>query len=132
MLARVLVIDDDPALLRSHERLLSHWDWSPVTASTAHDALAKARTLRPDLILTDLVMPHANGLDLLHWLRDDPALCDIPVIAMSEGVPDRNNPVLRDFDDVLAKPVSGLQLTGAIDRVLRERSAWHTEHSAEP
>jgi len=132
MTAKILVVDDDATMLRYYELLLGRWDWQATTAASAQEAMNKAHDSKPDLILTDLVMPHANGLDLLRWLQADPSLRDVPVIALSAGITDRDNPVLRDFDEVLVKPLSGLQLAGTIDRVLREHSACGLDKPAWP
>jgi CheY-like chemotaxis protein len=81
----VLCVDDEPLLTRSLARLLHRWGAEVLTASNGREALELlARTVpRPDLIITDLVMPILDGEGFLRALRGDPALAAIPVVVLS-------------------------------------------------
>lgn len=80
---RILLVDDDDALRGTLRRILRRAGHSTVEASDGRDALAALETGDVDLVITDLIMPTSEGLDLILALgRDRPSL---PVIAMSGG-----------------------------------------------
>src|SRR5262249_43679900 len=72
-----------------------------------HEALRRLEAIRPDLILTDLVMPRVNGLQLVQSVRADPAVGDIPVVAMSASASDytRAEAIAVGCADFLTKPL---------------------------
>ncbi len=79
----VFVIDDDPSIRRLIELILRHEGVRLSLYGTAQDILTQARADRPDLIITDLMMPGLNGLQLLHALKAEPDLEAIPVILIT-------------------------------------------------
>ncbi len=98
------------------------------TVGDGGQALAAIRRHRPDLILTDIMMPRLDGLGLLNTLRTDPGLRAIPVIFLSAraGEDSRIEGLDAGVDDYLMKPFSGRELltrVGALlecDRLYRE------------
>lgn len=79
----ILIIDDDPALLEIAATRLKARGFSAETAQNAIDGHAKARELKPDLILLDMNMPEINGTEALIDLKSDPATKDIKVAFLS-------------------------------------------------
>jgi len=84
-----LIVDDD-AVIREVARLslelMGGWDVS--VAESGSDGIDRARTLTPDVILLDLMMPGIDGIETMRGLSQDPTTCDIPVIfltAKSQG-----------------------------------------------
>lgn len=101
----ILIVDDEPV---TRELLLSHLQaegFQTVTARTAAQGREAARARRPDAIILDILLPDAEGWDLLHDLKQDPLTADIPVIVVS--IIDRKE---RGFtlgaSDYLTKPVA--------------------------
>jgi EAL domain-containing protein (putative c-di-GMP-specific phosphodiesterase class I)/CheY-like chemotaxis protein len=80
---RVLVIDDEPAVLRVLGLLLERHGFAVDSASNARDALAMLADKKFDVVLTDIIMPELSGLDLLRELRHHDL--DVPVILMTAG-----------------------------------------------
>jgi signal transduction histidine kinase/ActR/RegA family two-component response regulator len=80
---RVLVIDDDRSFLELAERLLLKEGFSPVCSDQPQTAMHFARTLAPDIILLDILMPGADGWSVLASLKADPATARIPVVIVS-------------------------------------------------
>jgi len=79
--ARIVVADDDPASLEGLRALLAAWGYEVETAPDGRAALAKVSEVHPSAVITDLVMPAMNGLELLNVLHDEaPAL---PVILLT-------------------------------------------------
>jgi twitching motility two-component system response regulator PilH len=89
---RVLIVDDDPDLLRAITLRLRREGYDVVTASTGLDGVARAREARPDAIIADYTMPQGNGDYLLGRLQEDRTTRGIPVIVLTgwsiEGVRD--------------------------------------------
>jgi CheY-like chemotaxis protein len=80
---RVLVADDDPAVLWFFAGLLREEGATVAEASDGKQALEEARRFHPELIISDIVMPEMDGLGLCRALAGEPALRDIPVILLS-------------------------------------------------
>jgi CheY-like chemotaxis protein len=79
----VLLVDDNPAQLKLGAILLSEAGFQIETATTASEALDKAQRIRPDAIVSDIVMAGVDGFELCHRLRSDAPLRDVPVILLS-------------------------------------------------
>lgn len=80
MARRILVIDDEPLIVKSTCILLRHMGYGTLEAYSGEAGLESARRERPDLILLDLVMPGMDGWRVLEGLRADPSTAGIPVI----------------------------------------------------
>lgn len=79
----VLVVDDEFAMLWVLESLLHDEGYATRTASNGQEALERIAEQRPDLILTDVMMPRLSGLELAQRLADHPELRRVPVVLMS-------------------------------------------------
>jgi len=80
-ITRIVVADDDPASLEGLRALLAAWGYEVETAPDGRAALEKVSEVHPSAVITDLVMPTMNGLELLNVLHDEePAL---PVILLT-------------------------------------------------
>ena len=82
-MARILVADDDPITLMFIRSLLEDRGHVVMTAEDGADALSLVRTERPDLVVTDLVMPYRNGLEIIREIREDVILRHTPVMLIS-------------------------------------------------
>jgi DNA-binding response OmpR family regulator len=83
---RILVVDDDVNIVEMIRDRLEKEKYDVIGAFDGEDGLEKAHTERPDLIITDIVMPKMNGHELAAKLHADPALQSIPVIVMTSHV----------------------------------------------
>jgi len=112
---RILVIEDEAVAKELMVRHLQSEGFRTLTAATASEGLQVAHTKRPDAIILDILLPDADGWDLLHQLKQDPGTAEIPVIVVS--IVDRNG---KGFTlgaaDYLVKPVS----RGALIRALQQ------------
>ena len=80
---RVLVADDDPLQLKLQRVWLQALGFEVMTAGDGEEALAAARQVRPDVIVSDVLMPRLDGFKLCLAVRDDPALAQVPVVLTS-------------------------------------------------
>jgi signal transduction histidine kinase/DNA-binding response OmpR family regulator len=116
--ATVLIVDDDPAARELLAANLKGAGYRLVQAANGEEALSLARTLRPDAITLDVMMPKPDGWDVLSTLKADPDLCDIPVIIVTVA-PERGIGLSLGAVEVLTKPVDRARLTALINRLVR-------------
>jgi CheY-like chemotaxis protein len=79
----ILVVDDEYAFVENLTELLQDEGYRVASAANGKDGLERAQTERPDLIVTDLMMPIADGRELVRGVRATVALCATPIILMS-------------------------------------------------
>jgi len=83
MRRKILVVEDDPDQMEAIRGNLKNAGFAIGTASNGVDALIKTRSVSPDLIVLDLMLPQLNGLDICRSLRENPATASIPVIMLT-------------------------------------------------
>jgi two-component system, OmpR family, response regulator len=83
MRRKILVVDDDPDQLEVARWSLKKAGFAIGTADNGVDALVKTRSVLPDLIVLDLMLPELNGFDICRTLRKDPATASIPIIMLT-------------------------------------------------
>lgn len=117
--ARVLLADDNSDMRTYVRQLLSPLYHVEAVADGAQ-ALEAARRARPDLILSDVMMPTLDGFELLDALRGDPGLSDIPVILLSAraGEESRIEGLGAGADDYIVKPFHARELLARIGAIL--------------
>ena len=116
----VLVVDDEPAIRRMAARLLRNCGYGVAEARDGAEGLARARELRPDLVLTDALMPRSDGRDMARLLKSDPSLPGVKVVVMT-AVYTHVRYGLESFrryrvDDFLVKPISPAELEAVVRR----------------
>ena len=116
----VFVVDDDPGVRRLIATGLRHrFGVHAMPMAGADEALTWARTVRPILILTDLMMPELDGAELTRRVKADPSTADIPIVVMSGGGPDaRDRALAAGADEFLAKPIRFAELGEVLGRWL--------------
>ncbi len=115
---RVLVVDDN-ADMRDYLRHLLR-QWRVDTAANGAEALQQIRAVRPDLVVSDVMMPELDGFGLLSALREDPATADIPVLMLSarSGEEARVSGLAAGADDYVVKPFRARELTARVRSLL--------------
>ena len=93
-------------------------------AVNGHDGLEKTRKYKPDLILTDHMMPRMSGRDLLRAVRSDPELRSLPVLFLTAraGTEARIESLDAGADDYLSKPFDELELLARVGNLIRARA----------
>ncbi len=117
---RILLADDNADLRHYIARLLRERGHVVETAEDGAAALAAIRSKRPDLLITDVMMPRLDGHGLLQAIRRDPALRDLSVIMLSarSGEEARVAGLDAGADDYLVKPFSARELMARLDSCL--------------
>jgi PAS domain S-box-containing protein len=117
--SRILVADDNSDMREYIRRLLAGYDVEVAEDGAA--ALRLARAHRPDLVITDIMMPGIDGLALMRALRADPASSHVPVILLSAraGEEARIEGLEAGADEYLVKPFSARELLASVRAQLR-------------
>lgn len=131
MAEKILIVEDEPDILRLIEFNLKAAGYTTLRAMTGRDALEKARLERPNLVLLDLMLPDIRGTEVCMQLKGDPKTAHIPVVmltAKSEEV-DRVVGFELGADDYITKPFSSRELTLRVRAILRRGKAGTPEDS---
>ncbi len=118
---RVLIVEDEPALLRALQITLRARGYEVTTASAGHEALVEAARRPPDAVLLDLGLPDLDGTEVIHGLREWSAA---PVIVLSgrAGSGDKIGALDAGADDYVTKPFSMDELVARLRAALRRDS----------
>ncbi len=116
----VLVIDDNPDMRQYLSQLLSP-QFAVETAVNGAEGFARVVERRPDLVLTDAMMPVMNGIDLLKAIRRDPALSSLPVIVLSARAEEESGIQALELgaDDYITKPFPVRELLARVSSTLK-------------
>ena len=114
----ILVVDDEPRIAEIARDYLERAGYAVTTAANGVDALALARTRRPDLIVLDLGLPHVDGLDVTRTLRKH---SNVPIIMLTARVEESDKLVGLELgaDDYVTKPFSPRELVARVRAVFR-------------
>src|SRR2546421_774695 len=115
---RILVVDDDPMVATTVQRVLRPEGYDVDIALGGAQALEQVRALRPDLVILDLMMPRVDGLEVCRQLR---ANGDLPVLMLTarSGMVDRVQGLDTGADDYLVKPFAYAELLARVRALLR-------------
>jgi CheY-like chemotaxis protein len=115
----ILVVDDEPLIAMALEAELADAGFGVVTAANGRQGLERlAEGPRPDLVLTDMMMPVMGGAEMLAAMAGDPALRRIPAIVLSSLPEAAVRARVDGAAAILRKPYTADEVLGAIARVL--------------
>lgn len=122
---RILVVDDEPTLVRLMEFILAKQGHDMLAATNGEDALAMIRSERPDLVLLDIMMPRIDGYEVARTVRADSELRDIPIIMLSAKAQDHDiqKGIEVGVDEYITKPFAPEQLVHVVNEYLARRAA---------
>src|SRR5579864_948722 len=118
--SHVLVVDDEPQITRVLRTVLTSQGYQVQTAAEGQAALSSFTASRPELVITDLVMPHMDGLELCRRIR---AVSSVPIIVLSVKGEERTKVEALDCgaDDYVTKPFGIDELLARVRVALRRR-----------
>ena len=116
----ILVVDDEFDVLSAYTMLFEYRGFRVRTAANGELALAAAAVERPDIVVSDYMMPVMDGAALCLQWRADPALRDIPFILASAGIPRKD--LVLPYDTFFKKPIRFDVLLAEINRLIARRA----------
>jgi two-component system alkaline phosphatase synthesis response regulator PhoP len=121
---KILVIDDEPNIIRLVRDYLEEAGFRVLTASNAETGLHALRRETPDLLVLDLGLPDQDGWDLTRKIRSDPRMADIPIIMLTARADETDRIIGLELgaDDYITKPFNPREVIARVRAVLRRSS----------
>ena len=116
----VLVIDDDPVILQLLRVNFEMEGFAVITAADGEEGVARARADKPDIVVSDVMMPRMSGIELVAKLRADPGTEDIPILLLTAKAQQADIGAGLDAgaDDYVTKPFDPLDLVDRVNRLI--------------
>ena len=125
---KLLVVEDNDDL-RNYLSTILNSNYTVITAENGLTGLQKARSLQPDFIISDVMMPVMDGLTMVHELKGDTSTSHIPIIILSAkaSVSDRLKGLRYGIDDYITKPFSAIYLKERVSNIISRRHLLQQE-----
>ena len=119
----ILIVEDNEKNRKLVRDVLTFKGYRLAEAETGEDGVRLAKELRPDLILMDIQLPGINGIVALGQIRDDPAIRDTPVIAVTASAmtQDRQKIMAAGFNGYQSKPINVKDFLAAVRAMLDQK-----------
>lgn len=127
-MATILVIDDDLDLQQMLRLMLQRGGYKVVTTGDGPDGLAKARALKPDMAIVDVMMPGMNGYQVVRKMRETPDLSGMVILILTARAQpvDREAAIAAQADDYMPKPFAPNELLAKVNELMANRSTTHS------
>lgn len=118
----ILLAEDNLMILKTLEFRLKKDGYNTHSVENGQDAIEKLKTLKPDLVVTDLMMPFVTGMEVLFYLKKH--MPDVPVIILSAAGQEHtvNEAFTLGADDFMTKPFSPAELSLRVKRLLGDKA----------
>lgn len=125
MSKRVLVVEDNELNMKLFCDLLKVHGHETDAVRDGRDAFERAIAFRPDLIITDIQLPHVTGLDLITSFRADPVLANVPIMAVTAyaGIGDEERIRSAGASAYVSKPISVLRFMEVVNGLFQSEPA---------
>jgi DNA-binding response OmpR family regulator len=122
---KILLVDDSSTILMMEKFILRNDPYVLITASNGEDAVHKAVTEQPDLILLDVIMPRMNGFEACRLIRENEASKHIPIIMVTTRGESTNVETgwLSGCTDYVTKPINATELLAKVRSLIGEAVA---------
>jgi signal transduction histidine kinase/DNA-binding response OmpR family regulator/ligand-binding sensor domain-containing protein len=130
----LVLLADDNAELRAFVHACIAGQWQVAEASNGEEALAKARLLVPDLVISDVMMPLKNGFELCSALKEDELTAHVPVILLTAkaAAEAKLNGLRSGADDYMTKPFSTEELLARMENLVEQRQRLYQKQAPAP
>ena len=119
-MAKILVVEDNALNIKLFCDLLAAHGHEPEGVTDSREAIEVARSFMPDLVITDIQLPHVSGLELMELIRGDAGLRHVPIMAVTaySGVGDDERIRAAGAQAYVSKPISVLRFAEAVEELL--------------
>jgi len=143
-LAKILIVEDNALNIKLFCDLLAAHGHEPEAVTDSRNALDAVRAFAPDLVITDIQLPHVSGLDLIRLIRKDDTLADIPIMAVTAYSARGDEERIRaaGAQAYVSKPISVVKFAQTVDELLgaapaddptgEAQESWANEGSGAP
>lgn len=121
----VLIVDDNEHVIEDYKTFLESKKVKVYTSPDGSDGIMQAKTVKPDVILLDLMLPHLNGIETLQALKADSVTKDIPIIVITALVENQQKDISLNagaVDYVCKTDITPLQLYEKLCRVTNQET----------
>jgi two-component system, cell cycle response regulator DivK len=124
-LAKILIVEDNALNIKLFCDLLAAHGHTPEAVTDSRHALDAARDFLPDLVITDIQLPHVSGLELIRMLRADEKLSDVPIMAVTAYSATGDEERIRGAgaQAYVAKPISVVRFVASVEELLKNQPA---------
>jgi two-component system cell cycle response regulator DivK len=128
-LAKILIVEDNALNIKLFCDLLAAHGHEPEAVSDSRNALDAARAFDPDLVITDIQLPHVSGLDLIRLIRKDDELAKVPIMAVTAYSAHGDEERIRaaGAQAYVSKPISVVRFAEAVDQLLKTDESARNE-----
>jgi two-component system cell cycle response regulator DivK len=121
--ARILVVEDNALNIKLFCDLLAAHGHEPSAVTDSREALDRARAFRPELIITDIQLPHVTGMELISWFRQDEQLRHVPIMAVTAyaGAGDEDRVRAAGVQAYVSKPISVVRFVEEVTALLQRK-----------
>jgi len=119
-LAKILIVEDNALNIKLFCDLLAAHGHEPEAVTDSRNALDVAREFGPDLVITDIQLPHVSGLELIRLLRADEQLADVPIMAVTaySAIGDEERLRAAGAQAYVSKPISVVRFAQTVEELL--------------
>ncbi|SLN43180.1 Transcriptional regulatory protein YycF [Roseivivax jejudonensis] len=112
----ILLIEDEPNIIEAIRFILSRDGWTVNTHANGVDAVERVRTLRPDVVILDVMLPGRSGHDILRELRSEPDFADLPILMLTARGQTRDRELAEQagVTAFMTKPFSNAEMLEAV------------------
>ena len=123
-MAKILIVEDNALNIKLFCDLLAAHGHEPEAVTDSRNALDAARSFEPDLVITDIQLPHVSGLDLIRMIRKDEQLSDVPIMAVTAYSARGDEERIRaaGAQAYVSKPISVVRFAQTVDELLESGS----------
>ena len=119
-MAKILIVEDNALNIKLFCDLLAAHGHQPEAVTDSRNALEVAREFAPDLVITDIQLPHVSGLDLIRLLRADDQLAEVPIMAVTAYSARGDEERIREAgaQAYVSKPISVVRFAQTVEELL--------------
>jgi two-component system cell cycle response regulator DivK len=119
-LAKILIVEDNALNIKLFCDLLAAHGHEPEAVSDSRNALDTARSFSPDLVITDIQLPHVSGLELIRMIRSDEQIAEVPIMAVTAYSAQGDEERIRaaGAQAYVSKPISVARFVQTVDELL--------------